>query len=241
MNYGEIQKPEDKLPLYPDIEEHGSLASLLNSLFSEIGSPLRCEDSPLFKHVGGRVEQDNRFSQLSIAVQQRLFHFDFWQDGVCLVSLWCPDPNEVAQVIHQLVTLNRNPLELEAEFSWFQLDDTARSFLEGPRAYTEKQWQFLDNHLREHEYLQPLHRVLVLARANPQLGLLYPFTSLSTLRFSLCTGYPFDTPFPAIWMASNAETGEPIYAVRSWKNNAPTEFIGEAEGAVKNPTASGGA
>ncbi|BCM92805.1 hypothetical protein IAD21_04688 [Abditibacteriota bacterium] len=181
----EIQKPQSQLPLYPDIEAHGSLDLLFNSLFLEIKSPLHCEDSPLFKHVGGYINYGHRKSQLSIASKKRSFHFDFWQEGVCLASFWCPSPQTVAQILHQLLSLNRNPLEVEAEFPWFELDAKAKSFLDGPHTYTERQWQYLDDYLREHEFLQQLHPVLVLARAHPQLGMLYPFTSMYSLQLSL--------------------------------------------------------
>ncbi len=232
MSWSEIQKPQAEFPLYPDMEAHGSLARLFNALFLEMGSPLHCKDSLLFKHAGGYVKYGPRKSQLSLAAKERSFHFDFWQDGVCLGSFWVADPAPIAQVLHQLLALNRNPLELEAEFSWFQLDAKAHAFLNGPRAYTERQWQYLDDHLREHDHLQQLHPVLVLARAHPQRGLLYPFTSMCSLQFSLCTGYPFDTPFPAISMTSLTEIERPIYGVKRRENNAPSEFEGEAEAAI---------
>ena len=228
----EIQKPQSQLPLYPDIEVHGSLARLYDALFLEIGSPLRCEGSSFLGRTGARVEGGNRFSQLVIAAKERSFHFDFWQDGVPLASFWLPSPEPIAHILHQLLALKRNPLEVEAEFAWFQLDDKARAFLMSPRAYTEKQWQHLDDHLRQHEHLQQLHRPLVLAHAHPQLGLLYPFNSMYSLHFSRCTGYPFDTPFPRIGMTSDTKNGRPIYIVRHRRNNSPVEFEGEAEGAV---------
>lgn len=226
----EIQKPQTELPLYPDIESHGSLARLYDALFLEIGSFLDCEDSPLFGRTGARVEHGNRFSQLVIAAQQRSFHFDFWQDGVCLTSFWLPEPAPIAQVLHQLLALNRNPLEVEAEFSWFRLDDKARTFLDGTQAYVDNQWQQLEEWMRNDPAFKQLHPVLVAAHAHPQLGILYPFTSLYSLQFSRCTGYPFDCPCAGIWAFPNAQPDD--YQVHAWGVNADIEFKGILEDAI---------
>ncbi len=230
MRYLEIQKPSSDLPLYPDIERHGSLARLLDFLFVELGSPLHCQESPLFGRCGARVESGNSFSQLSLAAKERLFHFDFWQDGVCLASFFIPSLEEVARVLHQLLALNRNPLELETELSWFRLDDKARAFFDGAKAYTDKQWQQLDECLRDDPHMKQLHPVLLAARAHPQLGILYPFTSLYSVQFSRCTGYPFDCPCPGIWVSRFDEPG--VYSVNAWGIDMKIEFQGSLEDAI---------
>ncbi len=228
----EIQKPGSPLPLYPDVEQAGGLAPLLDFFFAELGSPLRCQDVRR-KHIDfARVRVEGGSSRICADPEKRLFRFnDLWLDGVSLGSQSRPTPEEVALALHQLIVLRQNPLELQEQFSWLRLDDRARAFFGGAKAYTDFQWHSLEG-LGDSRYesLKQLYPALLAACDHPQLGVLYPFTSICTLHFSRCTGYPFDIPCSGI--CPTEEDG--VYAVhhRQQARYKGVEFQGSLEDAI---------
>lgn len=220
--------------LYPDIGASGSLAQLLNTRFARIGSPLRCQDvkrKHSLQFASVRVEGGS--SRISADPTKRLFRLDdLWLDGVSLGSQSRPTPEEVALALHGLIVLRQNPLEFPEQFSWLLLDDYGRAFFGGVKAYTDKQWHDLDEDLFQSEWtsMKDLHPVLVAARAHPKLGVLYPFTTIATLHFSLCTGYPFEIECSGI--AATLEDGVYMVHHREAARYKGIEFQGSAEDAI---------
>jgi hypothetical protein len=227
-------KEETLRTLYPDIEESGSLAQLLDTHFAQIGSPLRCQDVQR-KHIHqfASVRVEGGSSRISADLTKRLFRLDdLWLDGVSLGSQSRSTSEEVALALHQLIVLRQNPLEFQEQFSWLQLDDHGRAFFGGAKAYTDFQWQQLEERLGDSPYpsMKQLYPALLAARAHPQLGALYPFTSIATLHFSRCTGYPFDIPCSGVCPSEEDE----IYVVhhRQKARYKGIEFRGALEDAI---------
>lgn len=96
-----VNTPEN---FYSDLIEKGGLVSALQSAFSEIQSQVKVEELDLELDgfpVYARVESNNRFSQIYIGAEQRMFSFDFWQDGVALGNGYTDSLIELARVLHE--------------------------------------------------------------------------------------------------------------------------------------------
>ncbi len=174
-----------------------------------------------------RVEFNGCHSSFRVSSENPQVEFDFWKDGVVLGHFAVVSAKDAAQVFHQLFVLEQSILELEPQLSKFQLDEHAPAFLEGPKSYTDRQWQFLLSQ-NEHPPFDELHPVLAAARAHPQLGVLYPFTTMWTLYFSLCTGYPFDLRCSGIYLTQD----EGVYEVHPRTHRKVIEFRGSLEDAL---------
>ncbi len=168
----------------------------------------------------------------SLQVAEKVFQNH--KDGVILGYFAVPSAKEAALVFHQFFVLNQSILEAEPQLSKFQLNEHTPAFLEGPKSYTERQWQKLDDWFNSDPHFKILYPVLTAARAHPQLGQLYPFQSLFSFYLSRCTGYPFDTVCSGI--QPTAENGfyqeNGIYAVTNKYKQTGIEFEGTIEDAI---------
>ena len=214
--------------LYPDLVEYGSLCRLLQSHLNAIGSPLRMED--LDKTVDERtncwafVKSNARSSQPVIAALERLFLLDLWERGVHLASVKTPSPREAAQILDQWIAVNIPLRELCQQFPPIESDPCAGSYAAGPAEYIEWRWAQLHRSIAADRFLSVLAPVADLAHPHPKLGKLMPFTSLQSLCFSQCTGYPFIVPCPVIVPITHPDSlaagVEPQYEVRGDGNRA---------------------
>ena len=73
--------------MYPEIEEAGGLRNALAAEFSKIGSCLKDvpdSSSDIMPSTYSRVGKGNKFSQVYLAVKEKLYLPDFWREGICL-------------------------------------------------------------------------------------------------------------------------------------------------------------
>lgn len=179
--------------LYPEIESAGGLIFALNNSFNKIGSTLRVanDNNPkFFPGAYARLEKDNKFSQVYIAAEEKLYLPDFWRDGVCLGHGKTPDIDHLAECIDFWLTTNVNIRELADKFTFVKPNKDAAIYDEGNEV--EYKWKSILNDPDRKE----IKTFVELAIKDPILSQLFPYTSLRTLCFSRCTGYPFtyDTP-----------------------------------------------
>ena len=179
--------------LYPDVVTLGGLDAALSRAFMDIGSTLDVTglpDGARFVSYG-RIERGNRFSQVYIAAEKRLFLCDFWRDGVVFANGNTPDIAEAARAVDKWVADEWSIDDLQA-IPFVSLHEDARAFDEGRE--TEERWT---SYLRSiGDAFPELIDFVNAAAAAPPLRRLFPFTSLNRFCFSRCTGYPFtdDTP-----------------------------------------------
>jgi hypothetical protein len=184
--------PKAAPDLYPDLVALGGLAGALQSALRDIGSSLTI--SELTKSVifvaYARVESGARFSQVYIAVEERLFLFDFWARGVMLARGQTPDLEEAARAIDRWATSNCLSAELAAAYKFVTVENGAQVYERGEEV--EQRWQ---THLKSINFSELVPLVQAAAR-RPPLRQLFPYTSLNMFCFSRTTGYPFtrDTP-----------------------------------------------
>jgi len=178
---------------YSEIEIAGGLISALNFAFKKMGSELRVsnEDDPnFFPGAFAQIEKNNKLSQIYIASEEKLYLPDFWRDGVCLANGGVNDIDLLVECIDYWLNSQESTKQLANKFSFVTPYKNAAVFDEGKEV--EYAWKLILNS----EYSKEIRSFVELAINDEILSKLYPFTSLMTLCFSRCTGYPYtgDTP-----------------------------------------------
>lgn len=73
--------------MYPELEKAGGLQNAIDIELEKLNSVLRVsKDSELdkFPLTYARIEYGQKFSQVYIGAEEKLYLPDFWKDGVCL-------------------------------------------------------------------------------------------------------------------------------------------------------------
>jgi hypothetical protein len=184
-----------KQPMYPEIQASGSLAAALQDALRSLGSTLSTDSQVSALPVSyARVEAGPRFVQLYVAAEERLFLTEFWAQGVALASGNCPDLIETASAIDCWVSSECMLTKaIHEKFSWVTPKAKADAFESGNEV--EWKWQQM---LSNTSHSEELRLAVLRASENPRLRMLFPYTSLFTLCFSRCTGYPFTQDVPCI-------------------------------------------
>lgn len=226
--------------MYPELEKMGGLANAINLEFEKLHSTLKVvgdENNDKIPVTYARVENGNKFSQIYLAAEEKLYLPDFWRDGVCLAHGSIASISDLAQAVLYWLTQNVSTQELSKQFNFVQPNDKAKAFDENKEV--EYMWKCL---VSEDDTLG-LKEFIDLASKDEFLNKLFPFTSLYTLCFSKCTGFPFDTtdlpnvtPIEYIHFALPKNTSEyaKVRHVASASNNKlyvitknKTQYVGE--------------
>ena len=194
---------EDQSSLYSDVTEAGGLGPAIQTQLKAIGSPLCVtKEAPelagLFPFAWERVEQKQRSSQISIAKHKRLFMLDFWDRGVCLAHGSTPLLPKIAEAINAWIAKEVSTGELQQQFPFVGVEPKAESHEQGAAAEVEQKWQALYSHFKSDESKLALAPLIERVMEVPVLRRLFPFTSLDSLCFSRCTGYPFSGDCPSV-------------------------------------------
>lgn len=176
--------------MYPELEKVGGLANAINLEFEKLKSTLKVAVDENYGKIPvtyARVEEGNKFSQIYIAAEEKLYLPDFWREGACLAHGSIDSISDLAQAVHYWLTQNVSTQELSKQFNFVQPNCKAEAFDKNKEVeYTWKRLVSEDDSLELKEFID-------LASKDEVLNKLFPFTSLYTLCFSKCTGFPFDT------------------------------------------------
>ena len=182
--------------LYPDVAAAGGLPPAVSNAFVANGSPLAAEGldwtggSPAY----ARVNAGDRFSQFYVASLERLFIVDFWSAGVWMAQGADANLGLVARAVD--VWLRQRPLvrSFVEQYAFIGMRPGAEAFEDGTAV--DARWKsFLEEPARHHlELAAPV----AAAALEPRLRQLFPYTSMLTLCFSRCTGYPYTRDCPSI-------------------------------------------
>lgn len=184
-----------KKPMYPEIQACGSLAAALQDALRSAGSTLSSDPQvSVMPFSYARVEAGPRLVQLYVATEKRLFLAEYWAHGVALAAGSCPDLIETATAIDFWVSQD-GPLTqaIHERFPWVTPKAKADAFESG----NEVEWKWTQM-LSDTSHSEELRLAVLRTSENPRLRKLFPYTSLFTLCFSRCTGYPFTRDVPCI-------------------------------------------
>jgi hypothetical protein len=184
---------------YPDVAEAGNLQTAISRGLTNIGSQLIATSTTEDFIPYARVEMKARSSQIYIAEEQRLFLFDFWSKGVLFGNGSADDILKVCQAVHIWVSEQPSIEEMSSRFDFFSPTEEGKAHEAG--TIIEFQWQRLlaswssEEHRLSNPEFSPLP-LIVEAMKHIELRQLYPYTSVTRLRFSRTTGFPFTTDCP---------------------------------------------
>lgn len=180
-----ISKMQQKVR-YLEIAE--GLNKALQKEFLKRKSDLRVCDNADFSKLPfayARIEKGKKFVQIYIAATEKNYLPDFWKEGVCLANGKTKNFDELVTAIEFWFGEDISTKEFAEKFSFIIPNKKAEAF--DTNSEIEYAWGFLlENNLELHDFVQ-------LARKDEILSCLFPYTSLHTLRFSRCTGYPYDS------------------------------------------------
>ncbi len=165
---------------------------------------------------------------------------DFWRDGACLVSSSSDNLKATAAAIDFWLNHDVSTSVFAENHNIVTLNANAKAYDDHNEVACKWQYMLADD---DSMGLQPF---LKLAAEEESLSMLFPFTSLYTLRFSRRTGFPFDTEdlpsvtakqyqqFAPAWRTLYDDTNpdrEPLFVITRDNN----EYLGEgtAAGALK--------
>ena len=182
--------------LYPELEGHG-LPALLQRGLERIGSALtvdRRDDLPQGFPAFAQVHAPGRLSQVYLAAGERLFLVDFLGQG-CSACEGADSQRRTRRLsLDFWIAGLSNSMALAASFPFVSVAEDAEAFESGQA--TQRAW---DTYLQRAPTDFPELVVFIrLAYETPQLRQLFPFTSLSRLCFSRCTGYPYTEDCPVV-------------------------------------------
>jgi hypothetical protein len=188
----EIKEIAEINKFYPDIVRSGGLSNAINESLRKIGSKLqvmKCDNNMIVYNV--RIENKERFSHVTVVVNERKFLVDLWNEGIWYGN-WClNDLDQVSDFIMKSIELRFPVKKLEKLYPWFN-SKKGKIHEKGVKYETKHQWNELKNNLKnektQKKYLLPCFKI---AKKMNELKELFPFTSHNTLCFSLTTGYPF--------------------------------------------------
>lgn len=130
------------------------------------------------------VQHNERRCQVQIAVAANLYLVRFEESTVCRAHARSGDLQLLLHMLHSWLNQNIAPKDLAGQY------DVVVNGEDDPAFETVTScW----DSLLLNELNLGLTSIILLAGQDAVLSRLFPYTSLYTLRFSRCTGYPFDT------------------------------------------------
>lgn len=188
--------------MYSELEKVGGLQNAIDIEFEKINSELRVtrdidlDKIPLTIAI---IVHGQKYSQVYIAAEKKLYLPDFWRDGVCLAHGSTPYIDQLAVCINFWLTTNANTKQLADKFTFVTPNSNATFYDEGKEV--EYKW----NAILNDPYRKELNEFVTLAIQDGVLSSLFPYTSLDTLCFSRCTGYPFSYDTPTVTPISETD------------------------------------
>ncbi len=174
--------------LYNDIPE-GDLVRFIQNHLVGIGSDLTVNglDADVKFVVYARVEREDRFSQIYLAAEERMFMADYWRKGVMLANGASANAEDICKSLQSWIQNKCSLSTLGQQFSWVSISKGSYEIEKGN--IVEMTWTNFTQ--QRHKDFPELKDFIIAASQNPILRRYYPFTSMNTMHFSRCTGYPY--------------------------------------------------
>jgi hypothetical protein len=176
--------------MYPELEKIGGLQNAINNELERLNSILRVSTDPHLEKIPltyARIENEQKFSQVYINSEEKQYLLDFWKEGVCLAKGQTKNIEELGLALNFWLCKDVTTAELAENFNFVIPNAKAVAFDQN------KEVEYTWNYILQDESREELHDFIKLAIKDNVLNKLFPFTSLYTLCFSRCTGYPYDT------------------------------------------------
>jgi hypothetical protein len=181
-----------KPDLYSDLITAGSLAAALNEVAVDLGINLTAvpgnwADPTVSAGIATSVP-DREPLHVVIGAEERVFILSGWSRGVQLIT---GSTSDLRDVVNAGAAWGDGTglQEMRELLPFLRYSELAEAHERGPAHAVDVQWKGL---LERPPHNRASFRSLVeAAHAEPRLRQLYPFTSMWTLCFSGCTGFPY--------------------------------------------------
>jgi hypothetical protein len=171
-----IFKPKTSIQkMYPELDKVGGLPNALDIEFKKHNSILRVsQDSELDKIpvMYVRIENRQKFSQVYIGAEEKIYLPDFWKEGVCLAHGKTADISDLARVLDFWLCNDISTKQLADKFSFVAQGDKAFAF------DNNNEVEYTWNLILQEENKQEINDFVKLAIKDNVLNKLFPFTSL---------------------------------------------------------------
>lgn len=171
--------------MYPELENVGGLQNAIDIEFKKINSILRVTKANELEKIPltyARIKNKDKFSQVYIGAEEKLYLSDFWKEGVCLAHGKTKSITDLGCVLNCWLCNDITTKELADKFNFVIPNDKAFAFDEN------KEVEYTWNSILQNETKEEIHDFIKIAINDDVLNKLFPFTSLYTLCFSRCTG-----------------------------------------------------
>ena len=212
--------------MYPELEKVGGLQNAIDIEFEKLNSDLRVtRDSDLEKIplTFALITNGQKFSQVYIGAEEKLYLPDFWKEGVCLAHGQTDNISNLGQVLDFWLCNDITTKALADKFSFVVPNDKAFAFDDS------KEVEYTWNLILQDQSRVELNDFIKIAIKDDVLNKLFPFTSLYTLCFSRCTGYPYDTGDLPNVTPKQFENFAPVQSEKSItvqdRNKLETQFV----------------
>lgn len=222
--------------MYPELEKVGGLKNAIDFEFEKLNSTLRVSrDSKLdeIPMTYARIENGQKFSQVYIGAAEKIYLPDFWNEGVCLAHGQTKNISDLTQALQFWLCNDISTKALTDKFLFIVPNDKALAF------DNNNEVEYTWNLILQDQSRSELSDFVKLAINDDILNKLFPFTSLYTLCFSRCTGYPYDTDNLPNVTPKQFENYTPIKGANGIKLEAQfvvtknrNEFLGEGNAEV---------
>lgn len=212
--------------MYPELEKVGGLHNAIDIEFEKLNSTLRVSQDSEFSKMPltyARIENGQKFSQIYIGAEEKIYLPDFWKEGVCLAHGQAKNISDLAQSLDFWLCNDITTKQLADKFSFVSQSDKAFAF------DNNNEVEYTWNSILQDQNRAEINDFVKLAIKDNVLNKLFPFTSLYTLCFSRCTGYPYDTDNLPNVTPKLFENFAPIQGNKSSKvqdiNKLETQFV----------------
>jgi hypothetical protein len=215
--------------MYPELDAVGGLGNVLKAEFKKLNSCLQLatastlDSTPVPHSV---IEKGKKFSQISLAAHEPLYLLDFWREGVCLAQGQTTQLANLANALDCWLCHDVTTAKLASAFAFVTPLAKAAAFEE------HREIAYMWARIQADESRADLRAFVDLALRDVVLSKLFPFTSLSTLCFSRCTGYPYTCDTPTVTPRGRSLFGGWKYDVR-----LPSKELAGRGNAVKGTAA----
>jgi len=193
---------------YPELIFKKNLSNVFNCEIRKINPEL---ETDLFGSKNqlhyARFEKNEKYCQIFIAKYRRAFLVDYWKQGVCLAHSSISNKRNVALSINEWLINDNNIREFVEKYPFVILTDIAEDFENNNEV--DFSWK---KYLREIPKSHPELKDFVFeSYKNSKIKKLFPYMSLNNFCFSRCTGYPYTTDCPYVYV----EDG--IIIIKNWE------------------------
>ena len=194
---------------YPELILKKNLTNVFDREMRKINPELKIEPFDLKNPLPyyAKFEKNEKSCQILLAKNKRVFLVDYWKQGILLANSGIGNKRNAALSINEWLMKDNNFGEFREKYPFVVFTDIAEDFENNNEV--DYSWKKYLKEIPEH--YPELQNFVFAAYKNNTIKKLFPFMSLNNFCFSRCTGYPYTTDCPYVYV----EDG--IIIIKNWE------------------------